>query len=198
MNKLKCIDNNGYKLTVGSEYNMITEDREFYFLINDSNRTVRYNKRLFELVSEETLVVAAPVVRTEQDMINSIVYDDTQLFYNDLNNQTVRLSLDLEIDNTEISCGIGQISGINNVFGEITEMVPEDDDYIGLQKALLTAFLNGYVKSNTDKAIWLISTTTGMDEDLLSVMDEVSDFVTETKRNPNSGNDIKMWGFYTN
>jgi hypothetical protein len=36
----------------------------------------------------------------------------------------------------------------------------------------------------------------GLDEEAVDILNEISDFNTEPELNPNSGNLIKLWGFY--
>ena len=36
----------------------------------------------------------------------------------------------------------------------------------------------------------------GLDEEVVNILNEISDFNTEPEINPNSGNEIVLWGFY--
>lgn len=193
-----CREAKNYKLTVGNPYEILKQEGEWYFLVNDNGKNVKYAKELFEVEEE-----AAP--RTEQDMIDSITinYDNMNdsytLAYEDLNGEDQEFDLSWEDeDRSGISCGIGEKCGIDSILSVIAVNVPQDDDYLNLQKALLRKFIQKTVVEDNGKAMHLISTTTSQDTDLLSVLDDMSDLVTEEKLNPNSNNRIKMWVFYTN
>jgi len=199
MKEIKCIKTNGYKLTVDNVYEVIKTENDYYFLVNDNGTTVRYGKSLFEEVEDEILIPVEPVKRTEQDMIDSIVYDDVNITYRDINNNEVVIENIMMSADTEISCGIGQIYNIDNQIEEITDNLPEDDDYLNLRKALITAVINGYAINDNSQAMWLMSTAIEdhTDEDL-ATFNELAGTVSQDKVNPNSHNVIRMWVFYTN
>ena len=204
MKQIKCTLNNGYNITIGNTYNLLQESQDFYWLVNDNQKTVKYGKNMFELIEDEIIPEPIPVVqRTEADMVDSVTISGSTLSYINLDNNIVNFSVGLEENDTNISCGIGQLSGINSLVSIINSRVPQDDDYIDLRKELLRKYLISNAKSNDyrdeNAAMWLISTAIkDIDEDMISVLDEVADTVSEVKNNPNSGNDIKMWIFYTN
>jgi len=199
MKEIKCIKTNGYKLTVDNVYEVIKFEDDYYFLINDNGKTVRYGKSLFEEVEDEVLVVAEPIKRTEQDMINSIVYTDDNITYRDLNDNEVVIDNVMDSTDTDISYGISQIYNIDNQIEEITDNLPEDDDYLNLRKALITAVIKGYAINDNSQAMWLMSTAIeDHTEEDLATFNELAGTVSQDKVNPNSQNVIRMWVFYTN
>lgn len=201
MKKIKCIDNNGYNITVGNEYNLIQESQDFYFLVNDNQKTVKYGKQMFELLDDEVPQIAEPVILTEQQMIDSIVYDaGTITFKNKEGEEVVLENDDLEFDDTTISCGIEQVSELDTLIDNVNEICDNnlDDDYITLRKAIFRTKIQKDVIGDTSKAMRIMSTTSGKDENLLPVLDELAAWTSNSVNNPNSGNNIKMWVFYTN
>lgn len=200
MKEIKCIENNGYNITVGNVYLLLQESQDFYFVVNDNNKTVKYSKQMFELVEEEAPQVIEPVKRTEQDMIDSIVWNNNSVRFNDLDNNVVNVNNAFSDYGTEASCGIKAIDGLDATLQYINAAVPEDDDYLELRKAIFKIILKNriiYKYAGDNCAMRILSTTANQDSDMLSVLDEMANMVSEVKNNPNSGNDIKMWVFYT-
>ena len=89
MNELICTNPKNYKLTLDKKYTVVIDEGETVMIINDSNKTVRYYKDLFQEVEEEIIPEPEPIPRTEQDLINSIASDDLNTTFIDFNNETV-------------------------------------------------------------------------------------------------------------
>lgn len=202
MKKIKCINNNGYNVTIGNEYNLIQESQDFYFLVNDNQKTVKYGKTLFEIVGEEQAVpvAAEPVKLTEQQMIDSITYNNGTITFKNTDDEVIDIDTEvLSFEDTEISCGIGQSYNLDTLIDLINDSCDNlDDDYIGLRKALFKEAITTEVLDHTSKAIIIMSTTSDKDEDLLPVLNELAAWTSNSVNNPNSGNNITMWAFYTN
>lgn len=204
MKKIKCIDNNGYNITVGNEYNLIQESQDFYFLVNDNQKTVKYGKALFELIDDEQPIpvqAPEPVKLTEQQMIDSIVYSNGVISFKDTDNETITIEndhLDFNGDSL-ISCGIEQVTDLDLLIDQVNDACDDlDDDYIDLRKAIFRKIIQDQVINNNSRAMRIMSTTSNKDEDLLPVLDELAGWTSASVNNPNSGNNIKMWVFYTN
>ena len=77
MKELVCTNPKNYKLTLNKTYLVVEDEGETVKIINDTNKTVRYYKDLFEeVVEEEAIPEPEPVIaRTEQDLIESISSD---------------------------------------------------------------------------------------------------------------------------
>lgn len=211
MNELICTNPKNYKLTLDKKYLVITDEGDTVMIINDNNKTVRYYKDLFQEVEEEIIPEPEPViVRTEQDLIDSIVNNGTQTTYIDFDNQTITIENDLNILNNDndFSCGIKNITNIGNQLRSIYEIIEEtsekaEEDLPLLTKAVIKHHFKNYIryKSNDgyNGGIYLMScniTGGGLDEETVDILNEISDFNTESELNPNSGNEIKLWGFY--
>jgi len=211
MKELICINPKNYKLTEGNNYQIVIDEGETVMIINDSNKTVRYYKDLFKEVEDEVIAEPEPViVRTEQDLIDSIVSDDKNTTYIDFNNQKVIINNYLNIlDNDDnFSCGIKNVTNISDQIEEIYEIISEteetsEEDLELLTKAIIKQHFKNYIKiksnDNFNGGIYLMScniNNDGLDEEVVDILNEISDFNTEPEKNPNSGNEIKLWGFY--
>ena len=211
MNELICTNPKNYKLTLDKKYTVVIDEGETVMIINDSNKTVRYYKDLFTEVEEEVIPEPEPViVRTEQDLIDSITSDGTTTTYIDFNNEVVIISNQLQcLNNTNsFSCGIKNIvnigSQIDEIYSEIEETAnSQGEDLPLLTKAVIKHHFKNYIKYKSNNGfnagIYLMScniNNDGLDEETVTILNEISDFNTIEELNPNSGNQIKLWGFY--
>ncbi len=212
MNELICTNPKNYKLTLDKKYTVVIDEGESVMIVNDSNKTVRYYKDLFEEIEEEVIPEPEPVIiRTEQDLINSITSDSLNTTYVDFNNQIVVIGNHLQCLNNEnsFSCGIKNIINIGDQIGEIYETIADtidtaEEDLELLTKAVIKHHFKNYIKycgnNYFNAGIYLMSCNIygddGLDEEVVDILNEISDFNTEPELNPNSGNEIKLWGFY--
>lgn len=213
MKKLICTNPKNYRLTLNKEYLIVVDEEETVMIVNDNNKTVRYYKDLFQEVEEEIEVVPEPEpipARTEQDLIDSITVDGRDLNYVNFNNETVVISSMLSIigNSNEFSCGIKNVVNITTQFNEIYNKIENDQDLIGddlndlkntLFKKIMFNFLNRKLGEGYNAAMYLFSTNvtnTELTEEDLDLLDEISDFKSEIRENPNNGNDIVLWGIY--
>ena len=211
MNELICTNPKNYKLTLDKKYTVVIDEGETVMIVNDSNKTVRYYKDLFQKVEEEIIPEPEPVViRTEQDLIDSIVSDGLRTTYVDFNNQTVVIGNELGILNNDddFSCGIKNVVDIGNQIDEIYEIISETADDAGedlelLTKAVIKHHFKNYIKNKSNNGfnagVYLMSCNInngGLDEEVVDILNEISDFNTEPELNPNSDNEIMLWGFY--
>ena len=204
MNKI-CINPKNYKLTQGKEYYIVDEEDGYYLLVNDSNKTVRYYSDLFGDVEEAVEEVAPPPppARTEADVISSlnVTYNNDRctVSYVDLNNQTVTFNTNtIGIDGTEISCGIHQMYGINDILLSIDNNVSTaDDDLLELKKEIVKRVISLFIRNKRGHSRWMLMSTNNNDtfEDYFDVFDSLAQTNLGWENNPNSGNDIKLWVF---
>ena len=195
MNKI-CRNAKNYKLTEGQEYEILSEEDGYVRIINDSGKNVRYDASLFEEV-EETIPLPPPPARTEQDCINSITYNGTTLRYVDINETPKEINVSLTLrGNNEFSCGVVRIEGLNGVCNRIENqdfVNTDDDDFIELKKALFRTVFN-YWSARGTYGMWMCSTNRDDNyEDYQTLLDTLSTHNSGWFRNPNSGNQIKLW-----
>ena len=209
MNKI-CINPKNYKLTQGKVYEILDEEDGYFLLVNDSNKTVRYYSDLFDDVEESNETVEAftpppppPPARTEADVISSLNVTSSgqrcSVTYVDLNNQTVNFQTStIGISGTDISCGIRQISGINDILYCIDNNVnTNEDDLLELRKEILKRVISLLINRNRGNTRWMLMSTNNDDsyEDYFEVFDSLAQTNLGWENNPNSGNEIKLWVF---
>jgi len=196
MKQVRCFNTGGYNLTEGNEYQILREENGFYILTNDRGRTVRYSDEFFEDIVEE----AATVARTEADVIRSIEVEDRTIVFTDINGDLQTITNPFSTDQRmRASCGIKDVAGLNDFCRNIDTEIDryEDDDYLDLRKALFTAGINKFIKnSQHNAALYALSTAiSDIDTIYIEKLDELATMTSEIVRNPNSGNDIKLWVF---
>lgn len=107
----------------------------------------------------------------------------------------------LEIDRAENSCGIREIDYLQDTLDELFDL------NFKLNKAEIDLFFeelkDKFIKYVIDKdiqncengAFYTVSLTKRSNDKLIKIMDEIADLSTDWKKNPNSGNLIKLWIF---
>ena len=203
--KKVCINPKNYKLTQGKEYYIVDEEDGYYLLVNDSNKTVRYYSDLFDDIEEAVEEVAPPPppARTETDVISSLNVtcggQRCTITYVDLNNQSVNFQTNtIGISSTNISCGIHQISGINDILSSIDNNVnTNEDDLLELRKEIVKRVISLFIRNKRGNTRWMLMSTNNNDtfEDYFDVFDSLAQTNLGWENNPNSGNDIKLWVF---
>ena len=198
----KSKGNGNHALTITKPYEVLIDEDGYVFIKNDNNKTARYSKKLFKEPEPEVVVPA----RTEQDCIDSIECDQNTVNFIDLDGAAVSITIPFKTSTTDISCGIKQVYNINDMIENINEAVNvEDDDRLDLKKALFKKATLTYVEEEGGSAMSILSTNTSgsddegvaVDEDMLKVLDQIAHTTSEEVENPESGNKIKMWVFYT-
>lgn len=215
MNKI-CTNPKNYKLTQGKVYEILDEEDGYFLLVNDSNKTVRYYSDLFDDAEEakeenqiiidyfvEEVAPPTPPARTEADVISSLYVSCNgqrcTVTYADLNNQSVGFQTDsVSITSTNISCGIYQISGINDILSSIDNNVNiDEDDLLELRKEIVKRVLSSLIRYNRGNTKWMLMSTNNDEsyEDYFEVIDSLTETNLGWETNPNSGNEIKLWVF---
>ena len=207
MNKI-CTNPKNYKLTQGKVYEILDEEDGYFLLVNDSNKTVRYYSDLFDDAEQanepiEEVAPPPPPARTEADVISSLNVtcggQRCTVTYVDLNNQTVNFQTStIGISGTDISCGIRQISGINDILYCIDNNVnTNEDDLLELRKEILKRVISLLINRNRGNTRWMLMSTNNDDsyEDYFEVFDSLAQTNLGWENNPNSGNEIKLWVF---
>lgn len=207
MNKI-CINPKNYKLTQGKVYEILDEEDGYYLLVNDSNKTVRYYSDLFDDAEQanepiEEVAPPPPPVRTEADVISSLNVTCSgqicNVTYVDLNNETVNFQTStIGISSTDISCGIRQIHGINDILSSIENNVNTDeDDLLELRKEIVKRVTSLFIRYHRGNSRWMLMSTNNDSsfEDYFEVFDSLAQTNLGWENNPNSGNEIKLWVF---
>ena len=226
---------NTKSISVNTSYTTISETEKRYTLVNDKGIQANYCKSLFtEEVATPTRTraprvaavptpapVAVPNTQiNEVDVTVSVNYDDEEYDAekNEVNVSLVATtesgfrhenSITLEETSTSISCGIFQLTSLDNLCNTITLFkeqiftqlnnlqntdvnVSQDD----INTAdILESVINELVENAEDIGLLLLSTNTNSVLTIPTyreVLDRMSATAVETL-NPNSGNRIKLW-----
>ena len=131
----------------------------------------------------------------------NVTYNDQRcsVTYVDLNNQFVTFQTStIGITGTEISCGIRQISGINDILSSIDNNVnTNEDDLLELRKEIVKRVISLLIRYKRGNTRWMLMSTNDdvIYEDYFEVFDSLAQTNLGWENNPNSGNDIKLWVF---
>jgi len=194
-------------LTVKQSYDVITELADDFVLIkNDRGIQAKYSKNLFEPPAP------AITVRTPQEVISH-----TNITVEKENEENIRIRLQSTVPHANnfisvylsmsgISCGVSEINGMiqmqNVVKGFLhsyeQNALFELQDRNQTEKALAEIIFNKVLELIADShsvGILLFSNVVADEFNLINnVVTERSDFESEVHENPNSGNNIKVWG----
>lgn len=179
---IKCINKKNYNLTLNKEYNPISESTTMYAIINDKGLAANYNKELFENLAVPTPVIPVFIVNDR-----TITCD-----------QDAHVHVSLEVNDLNISCGIDQISGINNMCENLREVENASENQ---RKEAFKRVLNNCLRE--EHAMSLLSTNITDNEDTVNFVSEclnelvengsISEVTTIENHNSNSGNQIVLW-----
>jgi len=247
MKRIKCKKlGNVISISLNSEYEVVNESETRYSLINDKGVQKNYCKSLFDEIIEEIVVpqrvprqprrvepIPVPVrVIPQVEELNIVTNIHESSDNDDLNFQiditfipgftySKRIN-QLSISDTNISCGVSQIYGIDGLKGDIRNLNNELQAYIqnNRENFTLTEDFNlDEVMSDITKALvqdmisyfqgeeavvktgLLILSTTNRSINELPMLKESLDEVSTTRvetRNPNTGITITMWTIVVN
>ena len=224
---------NTKSISVGSQYNVLAETEKRYSLVNNKGIQTNYCKSLFTevpvatgtpvrpaRVREVPVPVEAPVIPRVQfdeiDITVNVDYDSDEEHFNidliatGINNYRRESSVQLNESGCSISCGIFQLSGINNLLNTISMFKSNIfTDLRGLENTdiniteedintadILESVINEVVENAEDTGLIILSTNVtsnnSITEEYIEVLDRMSASTVETE-NPNSNNRIKMW-----
>ena len=192
-----CKNTKNYKLTEGKEYDIEETEGNYVKLVNDSGKLVRYDASLFE--DAAPAVPPPPPIRTEAQIIASIVVNDRRLTFNDRLNNPVNINIAFNYEVATNSCGIHQINGLNEVIDNIERNVnTEHDDYMNLKKAIFANAINEQKRISLGRGLITFSTNFNASlEDYFNWLTEMSVSTTGWFLNPNSRNQINVWNVRT-
>lgn len=229
MANITCLKTGSNKsISVGTSYEVISENEKRYTIINDKGIEAKYCKTLFEKkrsrrAAREVQVEEVPVipVRNVEELdietnvnINGAI---TDVFINvtENNNEISSLRFSFRIGGSNISCGVYELSGIVDISARVDTIernirayfdgneniqLDQNFDFDELKKNIFEAIIQDACEQISRRsAFLLISTNQGSINDLYEEkLNEMSVSSTEWERNRNSGNDIKVWVLQTN
>jgi hypothetical protein len=128
---------------------------------------------------------------TKRGRLDATVTEDMLRVDEILKNGSYRSLVNISIDSSEISCGVAQMYGLPS--GEIFEDML---DILGSMKAV-RAFMKRCINNVPNRAYLIASDNTDYPK-CNKLWDSLSPYKSRYKRNPNSGNKIKVWIFPVN
>lgn len=210
---IECIDSGSNKLiTVGNEYEVISETDNRYVILNDKGIQKNYSKNLFKEVEYENNNLVEEIdVETDVYIERNEIYFNIKVkmegFDDFIYGNTVGCLLD-----TDISCGIKQISGLNDIMSfeknfrfDFSEHIEENNIDLGeeidlddlFNEVIASLFSDLLEKLNETCLYVLLSTNLNNNENyndnVVDVLNNIAENETLVGDNPNSGNDIQLW-----
>ena len=208
-------------ISTNSQYEVISETDTRYSLINDKGIQKNYCKSLFRVIENETPIrqrraaqvvpPPAPVIRTITELNAELNLNDDLFELNITSNDNllnIRTSFTIHTETTDISCGIYQTSGLNNIFialdyvkTEITNSLNQTlvlANDLNIDNFILDILENiiQEIIDHIEAGMILLSTNVTnniyIKEIYINKLNELSR-TNVTTRNPNSGNNITLW-----
>ena len=181
--KVTCINANNFaNLTEGTVYQVSEETKDLYILVNDLGVSARYHKKFFEEYREKPKIVppSFSIIRNGSNFFLDITHGPE-------NHRSVE-RIPFTVSLVSSSCGIASIHNINGLANRLNalEILTEENFQAAIETILREYQYSMVIFSTNDSypIIW-------------DVMDRICSFSSEERRNPNSNNQIKLWGFYT-
>lgn len=208
---LKCIKapKKAKNITVEEEYTGILidadnnqvdswDDAEYFLCGNNSGTEARYKLELFESIvpAKPTFEeVVANTTVTSNSVVCNFAGSEIQL-------APVGYSMLERFTHNSFNCGAEIIGDMNSLWDALEEDVETDEidltvPHIELTKALFKKAIKAFVGSRRAYRGFLLFSNNHDNADIIEVMDELADVMTEAVINPNSGNAIKIWIVYT-
>ena len=187
--KIICENNSGFRhLTNGKEYEVAQEIGQFYQIVNDNNVLANYGKSRFTIIEEEQIKeeIIPTTSTTRQSNIEEIEILSERIEIRLINDSN---EYNLYYSKVSSNCGVDGIYGINDLFEDI-------DLNEELFEEIIQAVINRF-KEKEQSAMLVFSTNDDFEE-IWHILDKFSSIQTDSKINPNSYNQIKLWIVYLN
>ena len=194
--KIICTNPKNYKLTKNKVYEVITKKNKFYLLKNDSGLPLLYSEELFEEYQEDSII--------KEQFLENLKQREGYFTVTISGSETECISVPFRRSRSQISCGIREIEGINNIksyaIALIRKVNPGYVNDIEFVKNVMTKMIKWAIDSQSG-ALILLSTNTNHEDnsdtnsDFELLDDIINEFASEGKVifNPNSSNYIKLW-----
>lgn len=209
---IECVDSGSNKLiTVGNKYEIISETENRYTILNDKGIQKNYAKNLFENNNNDRIVEEINVETSVEIHINEVNF-----------NVTVRIDgldefqYDVKgvacIHESNISCGIKQLSGLNDIMkfdedfrDDFKEYIIENNVELGenidldelCNETVASLFQDLLSELHGTCLYALLSTNLHNNkyysQNIIDILDDICENETLIGENPNSGNEIQLW-----
>ena len=138
MSIIICDNSKNYSLTVNNEYIILDETKDFYHIENDKSKIAKYSKELFS--KKELVVPIAPVAPKKPKVIPPHNFEDIkksikvsldiddddpsfELEYVNEKNVSITYNTSMRFYDSNISCGILQLTNLNGCINDIVTFV---------------------------------------------------------------------------
>jgi len=210
---IECIDSGSNKLiTVGNEYEIISETDNRYVILNDKGIQKNYSKNLFkEVEHEQNNLVEELDIETDVNIDLNEIYFKIKVKIDGFNDFLYQDKVACLLD-TDISCGIKQISGLNDIMifeqdfrDYFNEYILENNIDLGEELDLnelfnetITALFNDLLSKLSETCLYaLLSTNLDNNEvyndNVVNALNNIAENEILVGDNPNSGNQIQLW-----
>lgn len=186
---MQCINPKKYALTKGKDYKVIYEKDNVVTVVNDNGGAANYAKSLFA----ETVEVPIPAPVPVFSYVVDVTREDDSPFRVTLTtvNPNNTLTTYLSTDGTIISCGVCQLSGINDLSELIIDTLPENVRLDAISQIFQ------HIKDSVEGGTAIILVSTNISDNNTTIrnwLDNNCMFSSDEVTNPNSDNQIKVWG----
>jgi len=189
-----CKNPKNYNITLEKNYNVIEQDNDYFIIENDLENVEKYHKNLFEWEKEQL---------SDQEILDSInvQYVARSGRYARISRENKEgehiikdIALDIDYSESIISCGIGELAGINNLANVVNRIELDIQDRELESKArdyIFKEIIRQYVEILNTKITLLSTNITHNDERINRILSEM--YTNVSTYNYNSGNEIKLW-----
>lgn len=209
---LECINAGSNKsIKKGNVYEVISETENRYSILNDKGIQKNYSKTLFKEEKKEIVVVNEINAETSVSAGGNSIDFHVEIKIEGFENFVDSFSIGAILD-TDISCGIKQISGVDDImrfFNVLQEdfndfivenniNINEDIDKDEFFKEIVASLFQDFLAEFESTSLYLLmSTNITENEDynqfVIDELDNISETTELSGDNPNSGNTIKLW-----
>ena len=208
---IECIDSGSNKLiTVGNKYEIISETENRYTILNDKDIQKNYSKNLFR--NEETKVIEEISVETLVDIDLNEVGFNVNVKIEGLEEFRYNVKGVACINDTNISCGIKQLPGLNGIMkfeedfrNDLKEYIEESNIQLGedidldelCDETIASLFQDLLAELDGTCLYTLLSTNLHNNEyynqNVVDILNDICENETLVGDNPNTGNEIQLW-----
>lgn len=186
---IKCINAKTYALTVGKEYEVVSEEGNYFFVHNDKNLLRRYYKDLFEQIVEE---VQLPEYQEYAIIDNGEVGFSNSDFTINITN---RLPSSTELE----CCGIREVTSVHGFLDAINSISIPNGTFNNSQDIPLSQIQSDLIEEMVDNEIeghsLIISAVGDERNQLMTNWLNQTDYVVSTHSavNTNSDNELTVY-----
>lgn len=186
--KVKCINPKKYALLLNKEYEVLYEKGDMITVVNEKDGAANYNRNLFQDVAAVPEVINVPF---------KVIVDEDDITVRYTNGDVVTFNNDFIRYNTQISCGIVEVQGVNDMLTKILNVNATHEEKL----QILVAVLNNLIERTP--SILLLSTNINGNADVIDFLEEglevleheniIGDVQQTINHNPASDNEIILW-----